>query len=225
MNDNENADQREAGRQMPNRLVPRVNRVNGAPAPMTGMPVVELHPEFAAKILAHSEGSISFFAFDVMRSTSSGRAIAKSPNSLRAAIEPWSRVPAAASSRAWAIARTRLSTAGYGLTELTLDASLYVVPQRPGPVSRRSSEHWQLIRPSFQRLDAFDRGSIRDAGGRHGLGKSTISSAAKLRLFEPRRFCRTESAFRVGSGNGSGAAADRSRSQRIDAFARSPVRR
>jgi len=38
-------------------------------------------------------------------------------------------VPAAASSRAWAIARRRFSTAGYGLTELTLDASLYGVPQ------------------------------------------------------------------------------------------------
>lgn len=38
-------------------------------------------------------------------------------------------VPAAASSRAWAIARRRLSRAGYGLTELTLDASLYGVPQ------------------------------------------------------------------------------------------------
>ena len=38
-------------------------------------------------------------------------------------------VPAAASSRAWAIARHRLGRAGYGLTELTLDASLYGVPQ------------------------------------------------------------------------------------------------
>lgn len=38
-------------------------------------------------------------------------------------------VPAAASSRAWAIARRRLGAAGYGLTELTLDASLYGVPQ------------------------------------------------------------------------------------------------
>lgn len=38
-------------------------------------------------------------------------------------------VPAAASSRAWAIARRRFSTAGYGLTELTLDCSLYRVPQ------------------------------------------------------------------------------------------------
>jgi DNA (cytosine-5)-methyltransferase 1 len=38
-------------------------------------------------------------------------------------------VPAATSSRAWAIARRRFNTAGYGLTELTLDASLYGVPQ------------------------------------------------------------------------------------------------
>jgi DNA (cytosine-5)-methyltransferase 1 len=38
-------------------------------------------------------------------------------------------VPAAVSSRAWAIARRRFSTVGYGLTELTLDASLYGVPQ------------------------------------------------------------------------------------------------
>lgn len=38
-------------------------------------------------------------------------------------------VPAAASSRAWAIARRRLRAAGYGLTELELDASLYGVPQ------------------------------------------------------------------------------------------------
>lgn len=38
-------------------------------------------------------------------------------------------VPTATSSRAWAIARRRLSRAGYGLTELTLDASLYGVPQ------------------------------------------------------------------------------------------------
>jgi DNA (cytosine-5)-methyltransferase 1 len=38
-------------------------------------------------------------------------------------------VPAAASSRAWAIARRRIATAGYGLTELTIDASLYGVPQ------------------------------------------------------------------------------------------------
>lgn len=38
-------------------------------------------------------------------------------------------VPAAASSRAWAIARRRLRAAGYGLTELALDASLYGVPQ------------------------------------------------------------------------------------------------
>jgi DNA (cytosine-5)-methyltransferase 1 len=38
-------------------------------------------------------------------------------------------VPAAASSGAWAIARRRLSTAGYGLSQLTLDASLYGVPQ------------------------------------------------------------------------------------------------
>jgi DNA (cytosine-5)-methyltransferase 1 len=38
-------------------------------------------------------------------------------------------VPAAASSRAWAIARRRVGTAGYGLTELTLGASLYGVPQ------------------------------------------------------------------------------------------------
>jgi DNA (cytosine-5)-methyltransferase 1 len=38
-------------------------------------------------------------------------------------------VPAAASSRAWSIARRRFSTAGYGLTELTLDASRYGVPQ------------------------------------------------------------------------------------------------
>jgi DNA (cytosine-5)-methyltransferase 1 len=38
-------------------------------------------------------------------------------------------VPAAASSGAWAIARRRLSTAGCGLSQLTLDASLYGVPQ------------------------------------------------------------------------------------------------
>ena len=38
-------------------------------------------------------------------------------------------VPAAASSRAWAIARRRLGSGGYALTELTLDASLYAVPQ------------------------------------------------------------------------------------------------
>jgi DNA (cytosine-5)-methyltransferase 1 len=38
-------------------------------------------------------------------------------------------VPAAASSRTWAIARRRLCRAGYGLTELILDASLYGVPQ------------------------------------------------------------------------------------------------
>jgi DNA (cytosine-5)-methyltransferase 1 len=38
-------------------------------------------------------------------------------------------VPAALSSRTWAIARRRLSAVGYGLTELTLDASLYRVPQ------------------------------------------------------------------------------------------------
>jgi len=38
-------------------------------------------------------------------------------------------VPAAASSRAWAIARRRFSRTGYGLTELTLDASLFGVPQ------------------------------------------------------------------------------------------------
>jgi DNA (cytosine-5)-methyltransferase 1 len=38
-------------------------------------------------------------------------------------------VPAALTSRAWAIARRRLSVAGYGLTQLTLDASLYRVPQ------------------------------------------------------------------------------------------------
>jgi DNA (cytosine-5)-methyltransferase 1 len=38
-------------------------------------------------------------------------------------------VPAAASSRAWTMARRRFTTVGYGLTELTLDASLYGVPQ------------------------------------------------------------------------------------------------
>jgi DNA (cytosine-5)-methyltransferase 1 len=38
-------------------------------------------------------------------------------------------VPAATSSRAWAIARRRFSNAGYGLTELTLDSSFYGVPQ------------------------------------------------------------------------------------------------
>jgi DNA (cytosine-5)-methyltransferase 1 len=38
-------------------------------------------------------------------------------------------VPAAATSRAWAIARRRFSRVGYGLTELRLDASLYGVPQ------------------------------------------------------------------------------------------------
>lgn len=38
-------------------------------------------------------------------------------------------VPAAATSRAWATARRRFSRAGYGLTELTLNASLYGVPQ------------------------------------------------------------------------------------------------
>ena len=38
-------------------------------------------------------------------------------------------VPAAASSKAWAIARRRFSNTGYGLTELTLDASRYGVPQ------------------------------------------------------------------------------------------------
>jgi DNA (cytosine-5)-methyltransferase 1 len=38
-------------------------------------------------------------------------------------------VPAAVSSRAWAIARRRFSNDGYGLTELTLDASFYGVPQ------------------------------------------------------------------------------------------------
>jgi DNA (cytosine-5)-methyltransferase 1 len=38
-------------------------------------------------------------------------------------------VPAAASSRAWAIARRRFNNAGYGLTEVTLDASRYAVPQ------------------------------------------------------------------------------------------------
>jgi DNA (cytosine-5)-methyltransferase 1 len=38
-------------------------------------------------------------------------------------------VPAATTSQAWATARRRLSTAGYGLSQLTLDASLYGVPQ------------------------------------------------------------------------------------------------
>jgi|SRR5581483_2893826 len=38
-------------------------------------------------------------------------------------------VRAAASTRAWTIARRRLSRAGYGLTELPLDASLFGVPQ------------------------------------------------------------------------------------------------
>ncbi len=38
-------------------------------------------------------------------------------------------VPAATSSRAWAIARRRFRAGGYGLTEVTLDASLYGVPQ------------------------------------------------------------------------------------------------
>jgi DNA (cytosine-5)-methyltransferase 1 len=38
-------------------------------------------------------------------------------------------VAAAQSSRAWAIARHRFSNAGYGLTEVVLDASLYGVPQ------------------------------------------------------------------------------------------------
>lgn len=39
-------------------------------------------------------------------------------------------VPLAACSQAWADARTMLLTAGYGLTESKLDASLYGVPQR-----------------------------------------------------------------------------------------------
>jgi DNA (cytosine-5)-methyltransferase 1 len=38
-------------------------------------------------------------------------------------------VPAAAASRAWRTARIRLSRAGYGITEVVLDASLYGVPQ------------------------------------------------------------------------------------------------
>jgi DNA (cytosine-5)-methyltransferase 1 len=38
-------------------------------------------------------------------------------------------VPAAAASRAWRTARVRLARAGYGLTEVNLDASLYGVPQ------------------------------------------------------------------------------------------------
>jgi len=38
-------------------------------------------------------------------------------------------VPAAASSRAWRAAKARLRSAGYGMTEIVLDASLYGVPQ------------------------------------------------------------------------------------------------
>jgi len=38
-------------------------------------------------------------------------------------------VPAATSSRPWAIARRRLESAGYGLSQLTLDASFFGVPQ------------------------------------------------------------------------------------------------
>ncbi len=38
-------------------------------------------------------------------------------------------VPEAGTSRAWAVARARLTGAGYGLTEALLDASLYGVPQ------------------------------------------------------------------------------------------------
>jgi DNA (cytosine-5)-methyltransferase 1 len=38
-------------------------------------------------------------------------------------------VPAAAISRAWRAAKARLRSAGYGMTEIVLDASLYGVPQ------------------------------------------------------------------------------------------------
>ncbi|MGC2305133.1 DNA cytosine methyltransferase [Candidatus Binatus sp.] len=38
-------------------------------------------------------------------------------------------VPAAAASKAWGTARVRLNRAGYGITEVVLDASLYGVPQ------------------------------------------------------------------------------------------------
>jgi DNA (cytosine-5)-methyltransferase 1 len=38
-------------------------------------------------------------------------------------------VPAAATSRAWRAAKARLRSAGYGMTEIVLDASLYGVPQ------------------------------------------------------------------------------------------------
>src|SRR5208283_4912161 len=42
-----------------------VDRVNGPPAPMTGVPVIELYPKFIAEILADGEGSIGFFVFDI----------------------------------------------------------------------------------------------------------------------------------------------------------------
>src|ERR1700730_2217997 len=43
-----------------------VDRINGPPAPMTGMPIVEVHFEFVAKILAHREGAIGLLVLDIL---------------------------------------------------------------------------------------------------------------------------------------------------------------